>query len=40
MLDVAAADDDSALAFQAALAVSWTTATAVRTVRVPWVSLG
>ncbi|MEU1692436.1 DUF6207 family protein [Streptomyces hirsutus] len=35
MVDVAAADDDTALAFQAALAVRWTTATAVRTVRVP-----
>ncbi|MFC5959169.1 DUF6207 family protein [Streptomyces pratens] len=35
MVDVAAADDGSALAFQTALATRWTTATAVRTVRVP-----
>ncbi|MEV7864241.1 DUF6207 family protein [Streptomyces hirsutus] len=35
VVDVAAADDDTALAFQAALAVRWTTATAIRTVKVP-----
>jgi hypothetical protein len=35
VVDIAAADDDTALAFQAALAARWATATAGRTTRVP-----
>ncbi|MFF7859447.1 DUF6207 family protein [Streptomyces sp. NPDC007904] len=35
VVDVAAADDDTALAFQAALAERWATATDDRTSRIP-----
>ncbi|MER7057187.1 DUF6207 family protein [Streptomyces sp. NPDC000351] len=35
VVDIAAADDDTALAFQTALADRWATATAGRTTRVP-----